>query len=43
MSISSICLNYMRSERVFMVDRTTVDVHAVTKIHKNVVRVHVLV
>ena len=36
-------VNYMRSKRVFMVDRTTVDVHAVTKIHIYVVRVYVLV
>ena len=31
-------LNFMESKRVFMVDRTTVDVHAMTKIHICVVR-----
>ena len=44
MSKSSICVSKLYEiEKGFMVDRTTVDVHAVTKIHIYMVRVYVLV
>jgi hypothetical protein len=44
MSKSSICLNKLYGiKKGFMVDRTTVDVHAVAKIHIYVVRMYVLV
>ena len=40
--VVSVQVNYMEAKRVFMVDRTPVDVHAVTKIHVYVVRMYVL-
>ena len=39
---SSICLS-MESKSILMVDRTTVDVHAMTKIHMYEARMYVLV